>query len=187
MKSKLCSYGLVMLLGYLLGCQSVSQNVDKGVEATKDTLNTRTALQRTSFENIFSLRRNHIKDRMDSLRLDSLYTSVASTTLFLDSTRKLLDKLDPNELNYVRDHLMGLIGDSLYQKVNYTLKASAAFAAKPQQKNAIDSIYSNIFSQPDSRAWKNEYFGQTSVFGASMIIHGLGIEIYRAAQISLEQ
>ena len=80
---------------------------------------------------------------------------------------------------------MGGIGDSLYEKVNFALKASAAFAEKAEQKNAIDSIYSNIFNKPDVRAWKREYFGHTNVFGASMIIHGFGIEIYRAAQISM--
>jgi hypothetical protein len=165
----------------------VNKSVERKVEATKDTLNTRSALQRQSFENIFSLRRNQIKDKMESLKLDSLYTSVNVSTSFLDSTRSILDKIDPNELKYVSDHLMGGIGDSLYEKVNHVLKLSAAFAEKPQQKDAIDSICSNIFSQPNVQAWKTEYFGQTSVFGASMIIHGLGIEIYRAAQISLEE
>lgn len=187
MKCKTFIPGLFTLICYLFACQPISKRVESSVEATKDTLNERNALQRRAFEDTYSLRRKQIKDQIERLKLDSLYAGVTVTAFLLDSTMSVLDKIDPNELKYVGVHLVGSLGDSLYKKVNYVLKASAAYSGKPKQKKAIDSIRLNIFSQPEVGAWKNEYFGQTSVFGASMIIHGFSIEVYRAAQISLEE
>jgi len=178
---------IILLLPLIFGSQPVGQQVEQSVEATKDTLNKRTTEQRKSFENAVRIRRSEFNDKMNRIGLDSFYTSVASTTVFLDSAASVLDKLDPNEIQYVRDHLMGNLGDSIYQKVKDVMNASAALAKKPKQKAAIDSIYSNLFSEPDLRGWKNGYFGNTSAFGASMVIHGLGIEVLTAAQISLEE
>jgi hypothetical protein len=186
MKGRVIFYSLIFFSAYIFGCRPVSKKVEENLAVTKDSLNSRTVKEGKLFSNAYGISKGYPSTKADSLKLDSLYSIVTIANLFLDSTRGLLDKLDPNELNYVSDNLLSSMGDSLYQKVHYSLTASASFAKGGKERKAIDSIYSVIFSQPDIQKWKQEYFGQTSVFGASMIIHGFGIEIYRAAQLSLE-
>ena len=111
------------ILTTLIGCnfsEQVKNKVDSGVNDAKLEMDEDIFSAKSDFEKSFNQTLKQSKDSVLTAKVSDLYSSVTMTSLYIDSLRKAMDKLDNMETKNIelikQMFLFNGIGDSISWK-----------------------------------------------------------------------
>lgn len=184
----------VVCIAGLYSCSNIGSNVEQSVNEqisqSKDEMDEEINKAKTQFITTYTAALNRAADSGVRQKLQSVYSTITQTGMYLDSVKKEMDKLDANNVRNV-EHVKSTflnagVGDSLFNKLRSSIQLTEEAAASPETKTTIANKRDSIFSEPDTQKWKQQYFGLTNPLGASMILYGFQTELYEIGMQGLK-
>jgi len=186
------SFILLIVLSY--GCGNVGRNterlVDNEISKSKIEMANEIENNKIQFNGLCEKALNDTKDIASKEKLERLQESVIQTAIFLDSLKKEMDKLDEfdgRSVDIVKNvFLYHNAGDSIFSKLKSTIGGAEETALNNDNKVSIINMRDSLLDEPDSRKWNEQLFGLTNSLGASMILYGIQIQLYRIGMEALK-
>ena len=182
-----------IILFFLCGCNnlsdSIKNNVDKKVDNAKQEMQLQVKSEKENY--LKNLKNVEVKsDTNLKTKFQELNVSVINTAEFLDSLQNEMNKLDESDVRNVElvknIFLYRGIGDKIHDSLKRCISLSQSIAQNNGNKAVIQSMSDSLFNGYNSEKWTELNFGLTSPLGASMIIYGLQVELFRIGQKGLE-
>lgn len=182
-----------IILFFLFSCNNLSDNIKNNVVQKVDNAKQEMKLEVKSEKENFlkNLKNVEIKsDTNSKQKLRELNISVMNTAEFLDSLQNEMNKLDESDVRNVElvknIFLYSGIGDKIHDSLKRCITLSQSITQNNANKASIQSMSDSLFNGYKSEKWTELNFGLTNPLGASMIIYGLQIELFRIGQKGLE-
>ncbi|GAA0879034.1 hypothetical protein GCM10009119_20020 [Algoriphagus jejuensis] len=172
---------ILTILTTLIGCnfsEQVKNKVDSDVKEAKLEMDADISNAKSDFEKSFNQTLKQSKDSILTAKVVDLYSRVTKTSLYIDSLRKAMDKLDDMDTKNIelikQMFLYDGIGDSVFAKVkksySLTIDIAVADTTKTRLKNVTETY---------SDETQKLFFQQNSPLGVNMILYGIESELIK--------
>jgi hypothetical protein len=169
------------ILTTLIGCnfsEQVKNKVDSGVNDAKLEMDEDIFSAKSDFEKSFNQTLKQSKDSVLTAKVSDLYSSVTMTSLYIDSLRKAMDKLDNMETKNIelikQMFLFNGIGDSIFVKVKHSYSLTIDISKSDTTKTRLKKV-----TETYSDETQKQFFQQNSPVGVNIILYGIESELIK--------
>lgn len=172
---------ILTILTTLIGCnfsEQVKNKVDSGVKDAKLEMDEDISNAKSDFEKSFNQTLKQSKDSILTTKVVDLYSRVTKTSLYIDSLRKVMDKLDDMDTKNIelikQMFIYDGIGDSVFAKVKHSYSLTIDIAVADTTKTRLKNV-----TETYSDETQKQFFQQNSPLGVNMILYGIESELIK--------
>jgi len=133
---------------------------------------------KSDFEKSFNQTLKQSKDSILTAKVSDLYSSITMTSLYIDSLRKAMDKLDDMDIKNIelikQMFLYNGIGDSVFTKVKHSYSLTIDIAVTDSTKTRLKKA-----TETYSDETQKQFFQQNGPLGVNMILYGIESELIK--------
>ena len=185
---------IIIIIALFFSSCDIEQNIKETITDTSEQaaimLADSVEYEKENFNNICQASINVVTDTITVKKINALHFSITTTSKYIDSLRKVMNKLDnmgvKNNETVKEIFLDNGVGDSLFNKLNSSIILAENIATNQTIKSSVKNIGDNMLLQRNPNEFKNQYFSLNSTGGVSWLLSGMEIELFKAGSTSLK-